>query len=120
MLPNILRSIGIAETLEAMIGDSKSEQLLKLFASYHPGMWLYPGVIKRKIGLSIKETYEVLRELEKRAIVHGYCELYCSRCQRSSGEVFEVISQMPETFYCELCHDELPAFENAFLIYKVV
>ena len=120
MLLNTLQNIEITKILKPLLNDSELNQLLNLLAAYKSGMWLYPGVIKRKIGLSTQTTYTILHELEKLSVVKAYYELYCSNCQKSNGNVIETINCMPETFYCELCHKELPSMENAILIYKVL
>jgi len=83
-------------------------------------MWLYPGVIKRKIGLSTQKTYEILQSMENAGSLESYYELYCSSCQKTSGIVVRTFNELPETFECELCFSVLPSIENAFLIYKVI
>lgn len=62
---------------------------------------------------------EFLVELEQQNIIQSYYELYCSHCQKSMGTV-ELFNELPEFFECELCHAQLPALENAILIYKVI
>lgn len=47
-----------------------------------------------------------------------FYELYCFRCKKSSGLVFKVMNEMPETFYCEFCNSEISSLENARFIYE--
>lgn len=93
--------------------------LLDFFKNYKKNMWIYPGVLKRKFSLSLVETYEFLAALEKKEILQSYYELYCSNCQKSMGTV-RLFNELPETFECELCHNELNTIENTILIYKVI
>lgn len=93
--------------------------ILDFFKHYKKGMWVYPGVLKRKFSLELSNVYAILSDLEKQGIVKSYYELYCSQCQKSMGTV-EVFNEIPEFFECELCHSDLFGLENAFLIYKVI
>lgn len=115
----------LLQNIEALLrkkfdfNDLKIIKILELFGSYRNGMWLYPGVLKRRADLSMAETYAVLRELEKDGIVKSFYELYCSHCQKSCGTV-HVFNEIPEVFECELCHDELSGLENTSLLYLVI
>ena len=120
MLSDTLLSTGMVEKLAIILNDSQLKQLVSFLSAYRSGMWLYPGALKRKIGLTTALTYEALREIASHRLINGYYELCCSSCQKSTGQVFETINKLPETFYCELCHNELPSMENAVLIYKVM
>lgn len=93
--------------------------ILDFFKHYKKGMWIYPGVLKRRFSMDISDVYTLLSELEKQSIVQSYYELYCSQCQKSMG-IVELFNELPDFFECELCHAELPAAENSILIYKVI
>lgn len=96
-----------------------STALIDFFKKYKKNMWIYPGVLKRKFSLSIPEIYDFLSALEEQEILQSYYELYCSNCQKSMGTV-RLFNELPNTFECELCHNELSSIENSFLIYLVV
>ena len=93
--------------------------ILDFFKHYHKNMWIYPGVLKRRFSLELPEIYEFLVELEQQNVLQRYYELYCSQCQKSMG-IVELFNELPDFFECELCHAQLPALENAILIYKVI
>lgn len=120
MLSDILLSIDLSRKLKTILTDVQFNKLIGLFSAYKTDMWLYPGVIKRKIGLSTEETYEILHGMEKASLVEAYYELGCGNCQHSTGSIYKTINELPEYFQCELCHKELPSIENAVLIYKVI
>lgn len=118
MLSSILSTIGV--TIQNKLNnDVDIPAILEFFSNYRKNMWIYPGVLKRRFELELSEVYKILSELEEQGILKSYYELYCSHCQKSMGTV-EVFNELPETFVCELCHDELPAIENAVLVYKVI
>lgn len=83
-------------------------------------MWIYPAVFIRKYNLSVKQVYNFLEKLVDLNILKSYYELYCSNCHKSTGEVYEVFNQIPDTFECVNCDCELNGIENAIIIYKVV
>lgn len=96
------------------------KHLINLLKKYRLNMWVYPGVIKRTLAISTRTTYEILEILQIEGYLQSYYELYCSNCQRSSGTAIRYFNDLPDTFECEICHSELPALENAIIIYKVV
>lgn len=119
MLSTLLTHIETVIRQKRNLSDSIIRDFVAFLGSYKVGMWIYPGVLKRKFGLSIVEAYEILDLLEKESIVKGYYELYCAHCQKSSG-IVHVFNELPETFQCEICHEELDSLKNAVLIYQVV
>lgn len=118
MLSNTLSVI--RKSLEQQLNSgSNITAIVDFFRNYKVGMWVYPGVLRRKFSLDMKEVYLLLAALEKEGILQSYYEMYCSHCQKSMGTV-ELFNQLPDTFECEICHCELPALENSVVIYKVV
>jgi len=99
---------------ESQIGTLKS-----FFKGYKVNMWIYPGVIKRKFNIPIIDVYALLDLLAKENILENYYELWCSHCQKSNGSV-NTFNQLPNSFRCEMCLEELPTLENTVLIYKVI
>jgi len=115
--------LSLSTRVEQILNKFNSEdkdKILDFFNNYKKGMWIYPGVMKRKTGISIKEAYNILNELEKENILDSYYELYCGNCQRSTGIIIKVISEMPDIFQCEICHNEMPSLENAVMIFKAI
>ena len=118
MLSNTLLIIETA--IKNKLNDhAKAAEILAFFKHYRKDTWIYPGVLKRRFPLTLSEIYDFLSELEQQGILQSYYELYCGHCQKSMGLV-RLFNELPETFECELCHSELPALENAVLVYKVV
>lgn len=119
MSSNLLAKIEKLIHSQLKIEDSTITSILSFLSNYRKGMWIYPGILKRKYGVSISDAYVLLQLLEKENILQSYYELYCSHCQKSNG-IVHTFNELPETFECELCHDELLTIEHAVLIYKVV
>ena len=118
MLSNTLSVI--ETTIECKLDNNVNvTALVDFFKNYKINMWIYPGVLKRKFSLSLPEIYVFLSALEEQGVLQSYYELYCSKCQKSMG-IVRLFNELPETFECELCHSELSALENSFLIYKVI
>lgn len=109
----------IETIISKKLNKETTKAILDFFKYYKYGMWIYPGVLKRKFNLSIDIVYMILDAMEKEGILQSYYELYCSHCQKAMGTV-SLFNELPDTFQCEICNEELPTLENAILIYKVV
>lgn len=118
MLSNTLSIIEM--TIQNKLNNNANvPAILDFFKHYRKNMWIYPGVLKRRFSLELSDVYRFLSELEQQNILQSYYELYCNQCQKSMGTV-ELFNELPDFFECELCHAQLPALENAILIYKVI
>lgn len=118
MLSNILSII--EETAREQFNQNVNmKEIYDFFQKYRKGMWIYPDAIKRKFSLTSVEVYNFLIELEKKKIIEGYYELYCTKCSKSMG-IVKTINEIPDFFECEICHDELLAIEHTLVIYKVI
>lgn len=117
MLPDTL--LQIEPILLKQLNKKDTEAILDFLRKYKNGTFVYPGVIKRKFGISIDKVYSLLNEIEKIGVLQSYYELVCNKCQKVMGTV-RLFNELPDTFTCELCNEELPALSNAILIYKVV
>lgn len=95
------------------------EKLIKLFKSCRPATQIYPGVFARKAEVSVKDIYLILDELEKLHIVSAHFEIICCECNRTIGNDYRSISDIPDKVYCENCNNEMEGMNNAFLVYKV-
>ena len=103
-----------------ILTDSELTAICDLLRMYRIGMWLYPGVIARRIPLTIDKTYAVVDTLAENNYIKPYYELYCNNCQKATGIVFETLGEMPQEFECEICHATMISIQNSILVYKVV
>lgn len=95
------------------------DKLVHFFGKYTKNYFVYPGVIKRNLHMNIVDVYEILDLLEKNKIVETYYELWCTHCQKSMGTV-KVFNELPETYDCDLCDEELDGMANSIVIYKII
>lgn len=100
--------------------NGKSSEIASFISLFKRGNWIYPGVLKRKFDIGITEVYSILVGLESEGILESNYELYCKNCNKTTGELVSVFNEIPNTFYCEMCEEELSGVENALMIFKVV
>lgn len=98
----------------------KIEEFCELFSHYSSGQWLYPGVFKRKLKISIDIIYIILNELEKMNLVSSFFEVNCCECKRTLGEVYKNFLEIPDVIFCDNCKKEINTKANMYLIYKVL
>lgn len=120
MSPNALANIKNLFKTQMKMDDADIDRYVSFLKNYNKGMWLYPGVIKRKLNVSIADVYNCLSCLEHAGMLCSYFELYCNNCQHSTGNTFEAFNQIPNEFECEICHHMFNGLENTILIYKVI
>ena len=109
----------IEPILAKQLNKESTEAILGFLKRYKCGTYIYPGVIKRKFNIPIEMVYLLLNEMEKLGVLQSYYELVCSKCHKVMGTV-RLFNELPDTFICELCNEELPTLSNSVLIYKVV
>ena len=120
MLLSTLANIEMLLKNRTELNDLTIASYISLLKHYTVGKWIYPGVIKRKLNISIKQVYESLYLIEKEGIIDSYYELYCSFCQKSSGITVKTFNEIPDSFECEICSNKISGIDNALLIYKVI
>ena len=101
--------------------DSETvKQMLDIVAKYRSGTWVYPGVIKRKLNLSINIAYTALEVLCESGFLDSYYELICSNCHKTTGTAVKTFTELPSSFQCEICAEVLPTMDDTTLICKVL
>ncbi len=120
MLLSTLQKIKKVLDSKFSLDETLKKDILNFFKRYKKGSYIYAGILKRKFQLSSKEVYELLEELENEKILKSYYELYCNKCSKTNGELYETFNQIPKTFICENCEEELIGIENAVILYKVI
>lgn len=120
MLQTLLASTKAILINKYNMDQGSATEVINFLVNFKKGHWLYPGVLIRKFKLSITQTYELLEVMRNEGLLERYYELHCGKCQKSTGDVYKVLNEMPDTFYCESCDKEYPALENSVMIYKVL
>ena len=119
MSSDLLEKIEEIIRSQLSLDDLKVNNLINFFKKYKVDKWIYPGVIKRNLQISIIDVYLLLDLLSKEGLLKGYYELWCGQCQKTNG-IVSTFSELPDSFECENCLEKLPTLENSVLIYKVI
>lgn len=107
-------------TKKKLLKNSKIETLLGFLKHYIVQDTIYPGVLIRKLHISMKEAYQVLDEIEEMGYIRLNFEVYCHVDNKFTGDAYETLSQMPPYVYCEECNRELIPFKESVSTYKVI
>lgn len=113
--------LAILNRMESLNADQR-DKLLSIFGKLDPkkNCWIYPGLIKRILMIPINEVYAILSRIEEAGIVRSYLELHCPNCNRSLGEVYETLAEVPEDFSCANCENDFEPNNSLVVIYRVV
>ena len=121
MLPNTL-SIVKENILDKKLDNKKSDRFIKLLSIYDGKRYkyLYPGTIVSKVGISMKDCYLILEEIEKLNIIEKAFEVYCPRCKHSTNLFSSSIKELPYEMICDNCFHEFDTLDGAIVLYKVI
>jgi hypothetical protein len=105
-----------------LINNKRLEILIELLTKYSFGDIIYPGVLIRKLNLNMKEVYHLLELIWSLGIIERNFEVFCSKCQKYTGSVYETIKEIPHDYVCEECSSEigLNPLENTIVVYRVL
>ena len=120
MLLSTLENIKILINSNEIIPDKKTPVLLDVLSHYKKDQWLYPGVIIRKVNISMSDTFKLLHTLCKHGFLELNYELHCPICQETVESYFKTFNSIPKTYECEECSRDFNALENSYMIYKVI
>ncbi|WP_179874624.1 response regulator [Bacillus toyonensis] len=102
------------------INPNAIQKLINTLKFYDKGNIIYPGLIIRKLNIKMSEAYNLLDEIEKTKIIKRNFEIYCNKCQRYTGEIYESLNDIPDNLICDTCDRELSLFNNIIVVYKVM
>lgn len=109
----------IEPILAKQLNKETTEAVLTFLKNYKYGHFVYPGVFKRRFNIPIEKIYSIFNEMENIGVLQSYYELVCGNCQKSIGTI-RLFNELPDTFTCEICGEELETLSNSVLIYQVV
>lgn len=81
---------------------------------------VYPGLIKSKLGIDIKNTYSILEYFRSANILERNFELYCSKCHKFKGKVVRALNDIPEDCSCDFCDNTFDPLKDTIVIYRVI
>lgn len=81
--------------------------------------YIYPGLLKSKLNISIKDAYQILEYIKSLGILENAYEVYCRQCSKSKGIYLKSLTSMPEDLSCDFCNKEFNPLEDTVVLYKV-
>jgi hypothetical protein len=118
MLPNTLSRIRENTSIKNL-NEKKKEKLVQVFSLLKINHILYPGLVIRHTGLAMKKAYELLEEIESLNIIERVYEIHCPKCQRSTGEIYNSLNDLPLDFHCDSCDHEFSPPDGILVVYRV-
>lgn len=101
------------------LNPEKLEKFLSIIQPYKKGEYIYPGTLIRQLNIPMAQAYAILETIKELGFVSINYEVYCFKCNKFTGHVFETISQLPEYIECEECGKELNPLNDSIVVYKV-
>lgn len=120
MLPDVLLKIKKWIKNENLLSESQLDELITKLSSYEKGKIVYPGTIKRHLGISIKEAYRVLFLLQKNGVLEVNYEVYCHACDKFQDVIFKNLSEIPDDLDCQLCRKDIDREKDLIVVFRVV
>jgi hypothetical protein len=104
------------------ISQKSLDKFVTLLSKFHKGNLIYPGVLIRALGITMKEAYKLLNFISDLNIIKINFEVYCYRCSKYTGDIYSSIKEIPSEIYCEECEDEskLDPIENTIVVYRIL
>lgn len=84
------------------------------------GTLVYPGALKSKINMNIKDVYDILEKFTKDGTLERNYEIYCTECKKFKGKIVRSLSDIPEDCSCDFCDDPIDPLYDTIAIYRVV
>lgn len=111
----------VAPLLKERKSNIDMDDLLNFMERYKKNNFIYPGVMHRELKIDIKDVYEILEMGVTEGILEQYLEIYCPRCCRFTGQIFQRLTDIPEDVYCITCDEEISnPLKHAIVIYRVI
>lgn len=80
--------------------------------------YIYPGLIQEKYNIEMEEVYKILIYFENRSILDIAFKIYCSRCKKSNGPIYNSLLDLPNDFECEHCGKAINVLRDTIVIFK--
>lgn len=96
------------------------EILLTLLEKYPKGRHIYPGVLIRELNIDMTLAYKVLNEVMNLGYLTINYEIYCHKCGKFTGEIYETLADIPEEIECDELGHELNPLTASIVVFKVI
>lgn len=122
--PEIILNTSLKEMVP-LLREKKSnidwEAVVEFLGHYKSKHWIYPDAMHRNLKISIKDIYEILEICVGIGLLEQYLQIYCSRCQKFTGQYYKTIFEIPSDMDCVHCNEEITnPLEHAISIYRML
>lgn len=97
----------------------QEKKLVEFIRYWKINDYIYPGVLKSKLNISIKDAYEILENIKSMDILENVYEVYCKKCSKSKGVYLKSLNSLPEDISCDFCNHEFNVLNDTIVLYKV-
>ena len=66
-------------------------------------MTIYPAALKKALGITMKDAYEILEKRVDKGLLVPVLIVVCPHCHRLSGHHYQTLVEMPRIVRCESC-----------------
>ena len=121
MLQDVLLKIKIWLKESNLVSDAQLDTLVNLLRGYKKDRIIYPGTIKRHLGIDMKKAYEILNILLDHNLLEINFEIYCNQsgCEKFQNTIYKTINEIPNDLTCEYCGSEINKTKDAIVIFRV-
>lgn len=105
---------------ENLLPPQKLERFLTILEKYSKGRYIYPGVLIRELNIDMSVAYLVLNSLKNLGLLTINYEIYCHKCSKFTGGIFETISEIPEEIECNEMGHVLHPLTSSIVVFKVI
>lgn len=110
------------KNLEKTINPKRVDIIINQLKTYNIGDIIYPGALIRRANLNMKNVYILLESIESIGFIERNFEIFCPKCKRYTGDVYETLNKIPDELICGECESELgiDPLDNTIVVYKVL
>ena len=121
MSHDILLRIETVWKASNLLTDSQVALLCSKFENYKYGSLVFPSMVKRHLGVSLKRAYEILNVLVDAKILKLCFQLQCKHegCCEVYRHVFNEINEVPKGLTCEHCGYTFNILKDTKVIFMV-
>lgn len=120
MLENTLITVIENLKIKHKLTEYQERKLTDFIKYWKINDYIYPGLLKSKLNISIKDAYEILEYIKSLGILENAFEVYCRKCSKSKGIYLKSLVDIPQDLSCDFCNNEFNSLEDTVVLYKVI
>lgn len=106
---------------ESMGTDTeKIQAVTDVLKKTEKGKIIYPGALRERCGMDMKEIYDVLSELSRTGEINEILEQRCPHCKNATGITYRTIGEVPDETLCPRCGTRIRfPLGHTFVVYRI-